>query len=472
MNVASSSATRVPIERRGIDYVPAEERHGRPASLFTLWFASNVQVTALATGALAVVLGLNFGWAVGAILIGNLAGGLFMAYHSAQGPRLGIPQMIQSRAQFGMFGALLPLAVVVCIYGGFFITSAILGGQAIASLLHIPLLGGLVIADAISLLLAWVGYDLIHRWARFSTVVSGIIFVVLTIKLITIAHLSYKAPAVTGGAVLLVISIIASWQLTWAPYVSDYSRYLPEKTPAGKTFWYTYLGSALGGSWLMILGALAATVAANAISADAPGYLSALFGSGWTWLFLLVFIVGLQAANVENLYGGFMVVTTAISPSGKIAPGWLMRLIWTSFFAVAGTVIGYYASVHFLTNLINFLVFLLYLIVPWTAINLTDYYLIRRGNYSIPDIFKVTGRYGVVNWLAVGVFVLTVLIELPFMNSAIYVGPISHRLGDADIAWIVGLIVAGGLYYIAARAGLHTRAAAGAGPGETAEATT
>ncbi|MEJ7704262.1 MAG: cytosine permease [Geodermatophilaceae bacterium] len=51
-------------------------------------------------------------------MIGNIAGGIVMALHSAQGPRMGIPQMISSRAQFGVYGACLPLILVVLMYLG------------------------------------------------------------------------------------------------------------------------------------------------------------------------------------------------------------------------------------------------------------------------------------------------------------------------------------------------------------------
>src|SRR5690242_19098273 len=87
------------VEQRSIDFVPESERHGQPRSLFAVWFASNMQVTALVTGALAVIVGLSLPYALLAVLIGNVVGAVAMALHSAQGPKLGIPQMIQSRAQ-------------------------------------------------------------------------------------------------------------------------------------------------------------------------------------------------------------------------------------------------------------------------------------------------------------------------------------------------------------------------------------
>jgi NCS1 family nucleobase:cation symporter-1 len=89
--------------------------------------------------------------------------------------------------------------------------------------------------------------------------------------------------------------------------------------------------------------------------------------------------------------------------------------------------------------------------IPWTAINLTDYYLVRHGRYDVGDMFRTDGRYGRVNPRGVGIYVLTVLVEIPFVNSSLYEGPIARGLGGADISWIVGFVLAAGLYYLAAR---------------------
>ena len=102
MTTTSESTTAVRgVERRTIDVIPPEERHGTPLSQFTLWMGANLQITAIVDGALAVVFGADALWAIIGLLIGNLLGGIVMALHSAQGPRLGLPQMISSRAQFG-----------------------------------------------------------------------------------------------------------------------------------------------------------------------------------------------------------------------------------------------------------------------------------------------------------------------------------------------------------------------------------
>ncbi|MDT8821856.1 cytosine permease, partial [Klebsiella pneumoniae] len=106
-------------ERRSIDYIPESERHGHPFSQFTLWFGGNLQITAIVTGALAVVLGGDVVWSLVGLLVGQMLGAAVMSLHALQGPRLGLPQMILSRAQFGVFGAVVPLVLVCVMYIGF-----------------------------------------------------------------------------------------------------------------------------------------------------------------------------------------------------------------------------------------------------------------------------------------------------------------------------------------------------------------
>jgi nucleobase:cation symporter-1, NCS1 family len=453
MSTVAAHDEPMSLERHGIDYIPPEERHGKPYTLFTFWAASNVQILAISVGVLAIVFGLSLPWAIFAIIVGNALGGLYMALHSVQGPRLGLPQMMQSRAQFGMYGTALPNIIVVLMYIGYFTSSAILGGQAVASLFHVTTAEGIIIINVFVLLVVWFGYDMFHSYNKIVTWLSLGIFLAILGKLLTILPSHLPAGDNTAGNVLLAISVFVAWQVTWAPYVSDYSRYMPENTSSLKTFTYTYVGSVVGASLVMCIGAIAAVVAESAVSANAPSYLSGLLG-GAKWLFLIIIILGVGSGNFGNLYGPFLTFFAIISPSGKLASkttGRIARMITTTVIAIIGTIIAIEASSHFITDLSNFLVFTLYLLVPWTAINLTDFYLIRHGNYDIPELFKTDGIYGKVNWYALIVYALAVGVQFPFMNNAYYVGPVSTALGGADIAWIVGFVFAAVLYYVGAK---------------------
>ena len=452
------------LERHGIDHIPASERHGKPYTLFTFWAASNVQLLAISVGALAIVFGLSLPWAIFSIIVGNAFGGLYMALHSVQGPRLGLPQMMQSRAQFGMNGTALPNIIVILMYLGYFVAAAVVGGLAVASLFHVTTAEGIIIINAFVLLIVWFGYDLFHAFNKYVTYLSTAVFLAILIKLLTILPAHLPAGHNTFGAVLLAISVFVAWQVTWAPYVSDYSRYMPEDTSSWKVFNYTYIGSVVGASLVMIIGAIAAVVAGAAVSANAPDYLGGLLSV--KWLFLIVLILGVAAGNFGNLYGPFLTLFAIISPSGSLASnktGRIARIVTTSVLAIVGTVIAIQASKNFMDDLTNFLVFTLYLLVPWTAINLTDYYIVRNGHYNIPEMFKEDGIYGKVNWYAIIVYVLAIGIQFPFMNDpAIYVGSIANSLGGADLAWIVGFLFAAVAYYLGARYKLFPSARSGA----------
>ncbi|MGA8459030.1 MAG: cytosine permease, partial [Streptosporangiaceae bacterium] len=246
----SQSTEPAALERRTIDIIPLEERHGKPRDLFTIWFSSNIMPLTFVTGALApAVFGLNFWWSLIAIVLGNVVGALFMALHSAQGPRLGVPQMIQSRAQFGYFGALLVVLVAVVMYVGFFASNLVLGGQSINQLASgVSIDWGIIICAVVSLVITIFGYDMIHAVNRWAVVLFG---GVMILSLIFIAGV-HGLPAdflstghFSGGGFLSSVSLGVLWQIAYAPYVSDYSRYMPPNNQAGSTFWMSYWGTVL-----------------------------------------------------------------------------------------------------------------------------------------------------------------------------------------------------------------------------------
>ncbi|AMM34775.1 Permease for cytosine/purines, uracil, thiamine, allantoin (plasmid) [Sinomonas atrocyanea] len=442
------------VERRSIDFIPPEERHGSPRSLMFVWFAANTSITAVVTGALFVILGNSALWSIPAIIIGNAVGGFFTALHSAQGPKLGVPQMIQSRAQFGYFGAILPLVLALMIYVGFYATGLVLGGQAIGTLFHVPAQIGAMVFALMSTALAIVGYRWIHRFSHVAAVLSAVVFVILLVRIISDGNIRAVAetPAFDGAAFVLGISLSASWQLTFGPYIADYSRYLPESTPKKATIGWTFLGSVLGGSLAMTLGALAAALGGKAFGHDQVGYLAGLGGAIWP-LVLLAVILGKLTGNTLSSYGGYMSLATIVtSLAGKDRVGTRARSAYVIVISAVSLGIALAASSNFLVNFTDFLLFLLYFMTPWSAINLVDYYWVRKERYRISELFKRDGEYGRFNKGAFIAYAVGVLIQIPFMNSSLYVGPIADLLGGAEIAWIIGLVVAGGLYYLSSRA--------------------
>ena len=442
-------------ERRTIDYIPDSERHGTLASQFTLWLGANLQITAIVTGALAVVLGGDVFWSLIGLLVGQLLGGAVMALHGAQGPRLGLPQMISSRVQFGVYGAIVPLVLVCMMYVGFSASGTVLAGQAIGALLGVENAAGILIFTAIVVVLTVLGYRTIHTLGRVTSVVGVLAFIYMFVKLmaghdvgalLAIRHFSL-------ANFLLAMSLSASWQIAYGPYVADYSRYLPRATSARKTFWAVGLGSVIGSQASMVFGVFAAALAGKQFSGHEVAFVVGLGASGAAAA-LLYFAIALGKLTVTtlNAYGSVMSIATIVtSAGGRKQISGRARLFFILAMVVCVAWLALAGRHAFLKEFSAFILFLLAFFTPWSAINLVDYYCVTKERYDVPALYDPNGRYGRWNVPGVAIYAIGVLVQMPFISTSFYTGPLVDRLGGTDISWIIGLVVPGLLYYVIAK---------------------
>lgn len=442
------------IEVRSIDYVPQSERHGKPWHLGPVWFQGNAQLSTLAVGLIAPALGLNFIWSAIAIVAGILIGTLFMAFHSAQGPKLGLPQMIQSRAQFGYFGSLLPVVVAVLLFIGFNVFNTILGGQVFQELFP-----GLTNLEAdlpvviLSLLLTVIGYHWIHVGLRWATWLFVVVYAVFTIG--ALADLQMPAHAFSLGKFdlglfLVEFGAVVSFQLTWAPYVSEYSRYLHKETKTSTVFWWTYGGSAVGGL-MMLLGAFIVAPNTSLLPIAAVHNTGEKLFGGFGDIVMVCSLPGLIAVTAMNMYSGGLSALTTVDTVKRIRPTITARWISILFITVAGTVLALALPENFLTNFNNFLLIVLYFMIPWTAVNLIDFFFVRHERYAIRELFKPHGIYGAWAWRGLTAYTIAFLAMIPFMSTTIWEGPVAKSLSGGDISPFIGFPVAAILYYLFSR---------------------
>jgi NCS1 family nucleobase:cation symporter-1 len=445
------------LEVRSIDYVPLTERHGKVWHLGPLWFMSNAQIATLAVGLISITEGASVFWSVLAIVVGMLIGTLFMAFHSAQGPQLGLPQMIQSRPQFGYLGALLVWLFAYLQYAGFNVFNTILAGDAMSRTAHGPVKLWVVIATVVALVIALVGYDLIHKAERWLTYLMIVIFGIFTITLFVVHYPAgtFDIGTFRASPFLGQFGVVAGYQISWAIYVSDYSRYLPPDVPVRRTFFWTYWGSAVGGAWMMIVGVFLAAWAGKTFDFTGIAELDQIGDhvfTGFGAVVLILAALGLVSVTALNMYGGSLTLISAIDSFKKVRPTLSVRVITIGFTAVLSLVGALAASKHFLANFNNFLLLILYLFIPWTAVNLVDYYIVRRGHYAIAEIFKPDGMYGRWGWRGILAYLIGFACMVPFFDvGTLYEGPAAKALGNADISFFVGLPIAAGLYYLFSR---------------------
>jgi NCS1 family nucleobase:cation symporter-1 len=449
------------LEIRSIDYVPLDERHGKLWHLGPLWFMSNAQIATLAVGLISITEGASLFWSVLAIVAGILIGTLFMAFHSAQGPQLGLPQMIQSRPQFGYLGALLVWLFAYVQYAGFNVFNSILAGQSMHATAHGATKLWVVIVTVVAFVIALVGYDVIHRAEQFLTYAMLLIFGVFTIGLF---FLHYPAGTFDVGSFkttpfLAQFGVVAGYQISWAIYVSDYSRYMPPGVTVRKTFYWTFAGSAIGGAWLMIVGSVLAAWAGKGFSGTGIAEIDKAGDrvfSGFGAIVLILAALGLVSVMALNMYGGSLTLISAFDSFKRVRPTLALRVVTVGITAVLSVVGALAATQNFLGNFNNFLLLVLYLFIPWTAVNLVDYYVVRKGHYAIAEIFKPDGIYGRWGWRGLSSYLIGFAAMVPFFNvssaaGTLYEGPIAKSLDGADISFFVGLPVAGVLYWVLCR---------------------
>lgn len=448
------------IEKRSIDYIPDEERHGNLWSQFTLWFGANLQITAIVVGALSVVLGGDVFWSLIGLLIGQVLGGSVMALHGAQGPKLGLPQMISSRVQFGVYGAVIPIILVCIMYIGFSASGSVLAGQAIGKLVNVSDGSGILIFGILIIVCTICGYRIIHAIGRLSSMIGILAFCYMFFQLITqydiISLLSIRA--FSWQTFLLAISLSASWQIAFGPYVADYSRYLPRSTSAIKTFFAVGAGSVIGTQIAMTFGVLAAAqIGAAAFRHHEVVYIVGLSAVGWIAMLLYSSIIfGKVTITVLNAYGSFMSMATIVSGfRGDKAISSLHRFLYIVLMVGLSVLIALLGRGEFLDNFSTFLLFLLTFFTPWSAINLVDYYGVTKERYDIPALSNPDGLYGRWNMVGISVYVFGVLIQLPFVDTKFYTGFMVSHLNYVDISWMIGLFVPAVMYYILARKFIH-----------------
>lgn len=441
------------VETRSIDYVPLAERRGEVRHLWPVWFTGDAHLATLATGAISVAAGLSLFWSSLAVLGGCMFGTILMAFHCTQGPHLGLPQMIQSRPQFGYLGALLVWLVALVTYIGFNALNQSLAASTVKELVGLPEGPTILAFAALALLIAAAGYDLIHKAQRLLAYLMLGVLAIYTIGLFGVVDLAalLQPGPFTPTLFLVQFFAAAGYQLSWSIYVSDYSRYLPREVGIRASFLWTFAGAFIGGAWMMLVGAFAAAAFANADIVVALRHSAdAMFG-GFGWIMLVCSFGGLVTITSLNLYGSSLTLLSVIDSVRPIRLGIASRLMALATVCAGSLLLSLAVSGNVLHALEAFLGVLVYLFTPWTAINLVDFFFVRKGRYSIRAMFMADGLYGRWNWRGLTSYFVGFIAMIPFFKTGVYVGPVAHALGGADISMLIGLPVSAAIYLVLCR---------------------
>ena len=170
-----------------------------------------------------------------------------------------------------------------------------------------------------------------------------------------------------------------------------------------------------------------------------------------------VSIVALVATIGMNAYSGMLTLVTIIDSLRSIRPTVAWRIGGIVGLLAVWVVTALSLGGDAIVFVNGMLVMMLYFLMPWTAVNLVDYFLIRKGVYSIPALFSPDGIYGA--WGVRGLFAYGagLFASVPFfVVPKVYTGPIAEQFGGVDIGWLVSLLVSAGLYYVISAKGAQS----------------
>ncbi|WP_052863118.1 purine-cytosine permease family protein [Streptomyces niger] len=433
------------VEPFGVDHIPESERHGKASSQFFVWFAAGLNFPIILLGFSAAGLGIGFGAAVLAIVAGAAAGAVLMAVMSRMGVRLGVPQQIQARGPLGFFGNFLPVAYINVFAGvGWAAVTVILGGKAFAELTHLPFWACGLLLTLVEVVVAIYGYNMINFLQRMLTYVLTPLFLLITVVALVRGAGTFEADThaagyagATGGWITFAAGFL-SFLVAWAPFASDYSRYLPD-TPhvVKRTTLYTGLGNFVTICWLGILGVL---VGGHATSADSITALHQLAGPFAVPALIAVTLSAL-AQNFLNVYGGAISVQTLKIP--------VSRTQAVVIICALAYVISLWGEAGTEEKFAVFLNLTAYFIAPFATVLLLDYYLGgRRDPGRIAELYD-KGRvlhWGVVAWAG------GVLASVPFWHSTLFTGPFAAAFPHTgDLSMFIAAGAAAVLYLLTYR---------------------
>ncbi|MBA4162404.1 MAG: cytosine permease [Novosphingobium sp.] len=357
--------------------------------------------------------------------------------------------MIQSRPQFGYLGALLVWVVALFTYIGYNALNQSLAAATVTELAGYPEGPTIVAFAVLAVAVAVIGYDLIHKAQRYLAYAMMAVLAVYTVGAFGIVDFAVllQPGEFKPTPFLVQFFAAAAYQLSWSIYVSDYSRYLPKEVGIRDAFFWTFWGAFIGGAWMMLVGTFAA-----AAFATPDGIVAALRDSsdaiypGFGVVMLVTSFLGLITITSLNFYGASLTLLSMVDSLTRITLGVKARLatLFVVFLITVG--LSLVVSGDVLHGFEAFLTVLAYLFTPWTAINLVDFFFVRKGRYSIRAMFMADGLYGKWNWRGLVSYFVGFAAMIPFFKTALYTGPVAEALGKADISMLIGLPVSAAAY--------------------------
>jgi NCS1 family nucleobase:cation symporter-1 len=424
----------------------------------SLWVGLSVCIPTYMLAAGLVDGGMSWWQAMLTILLGNLIVLLPMIAIAHAGTRYGIPFPVLARSSFGTSGAHVPALLRALVACGWFGIQTWIGGQAIHTMLatafpawrEVP--GAVWIAFALfwtwNMWIAVRGSDSIKHleaWAAPFLLVAGLTLLAWAAARAgglgpilarpsrfqtTAEFLAFFVPALTA--------MVGFWA-TLALNIPDLSRFARDQRaqalgqllglPTTMTL-FSFVGVAVTSASALVFGAAIWDPVALLSRLDSP----------------IVILLSLFAVLVATLTTN--VAANVVAPANGFSNLWPSRITFAVGSLLTGAIgvaiMPWRLLADYGTYIFGWLVGYSGFLGPIAGIFIADYWVVRKGRLSVPDLYRRDGIYGRWNWkalaaLAAGVGAALVGLVVPALR-VLY-----------DYSWFVGFGIAFGLYTLLMR---------------------
>jgi NCS1 family nucleobase:cation symporter-1 len=460
--------------------VPASARTWTTWNYAALWISMSLCIPTYMLASSLIEGGMNWWQAVLTIFAGNTVVLIPMLLNGHAGAKYGIPFPVFARASFGTMGANIPAMLRAIVACGWFGIQTWIGGFAIFQMLHLwipsladlpavfPASFGLATGPAICFLLFWM-LNMYVVYLGINSIKKLLVFKAIFLPVAALALLYWAITAVKGGLgpILTQPSRFQTSAAFWAFFIpgltamvgfwATLSLNIPDFTRYAINQKAQIKGQALGLPTSMTLFSFIGVVVTSATTIVYgttiwdPVVLAGKFDSK------ILVSIAMIAVAISTLATN--IAANIVSPANDFANLSPAKIN----FRKGGYITGIIGILIFPWKLIadpsgyifTWLVGYSSLLGPVGGIMIADYYLIRRQQLDVDELYNPEGIYSFTNGFnryALITLLLGILPNVPgFLATIGLISVPSWITGIYSYAWFVGFFVSGISYFVIMR---------------------
>ena len=451
------------VEVLGVHTIPESERTAKATSIIPIFLGSNMALSVMVFGWLAVLYGLSWWQSVSAILVGTVVAALFVASSALLGWSGATNNSVASGAIFGVRGRLIASFVGLLLCIQYVALSIWTGGEIIsagwARIADVKTGNGLLVFGYLLIAIATVVFAILgYRYlVKLNNFIVYAMYALVLLSIVALSGSFDMSYAGTPDAYLLgtfwptwflaVLTCGAAGPISLVTQSGDWSRYMPATASKKEIVRNTFIAMVIGLAAPTLFGAYVAVAAF-----DENSFVAGYVAGSPTWLLvplLLIGFIGSAGQGSVNLYSMGLDMDAILPKLSRLKSTLLVSMIATALVFIGKFVFDAETAVT------NATLFLTALGTAWVSIALFGFFRLK-GNLHKEDLQVFNqrtsgGRYwysagwnmkASISWVAAsvcGVFGI---------SSESYTGPIANALGGVDVSVVAPAIIGISLFWL------------------------